>query len=167
MGTRTGSQVSYLMFLVTWLGTPLARCFEGLPHFQARLPQVEAKPWPIQAQTALGTRGCAFLRGLLRFPPLERSMALEHAWFNPERLVLGGRSAPPTEFLPEGIIAKPGLAGGSLEEALASPRGRKRKGGGSSQAKVKLMPAGSGQAKVKPRPVGGSRAELKRFTRRL
>ena len=80
MGTSTWNEVSYLTFLVTWLGTPPARCFEGLPHWPERLPQVaEAKPWPSQAQTALGTRGCAFLRGLLRFPPTQRCLDLDHA----------------------------------------------------------------------------------------
>ena len=138
MGTRTWNEVSYLTFLVTWLGTPPARCFEGLPHWPGRLPQVaEAKPWPSQAQTAFGTRGCAFLRGLLRFPPTERSLDLDHAWFHPERLVLGGRCAPPSGFLPEGVISKPGLTGASPEEALATPRGRKRKGGAISQAELK------------------------------
>ena len=128
MGTSTWNEVSYLTFLVTWLGTPPAGCFEGLPHWPGRLPQVaEAKPWPSQAQTALGTRGCAFLRGLLRFPPTERSLDLDHAWFHPERLVLGGRCAPSNGVLPEGVISKPCLTGGSPEEALAIPR--KRTGG--------------------------------------
>jgi len=51
MGTRTWNEVNHSIFLVTWLGTPPARCFEGLPHWPGRLPQVaEAKPWPSQAQ---------------------------------------------------------------------------------------------------------------------
>ena len=103
MGTSTWYEVSYLTFLVTWLGTPPAGRFEGLPHWPGHLPQVaEAKPWPSKAQAALGTRGCAFLRGLLRFPPTERSLDLDHVWFHPERLVLGGRCAPSSGFLPDG-----------------------------------------------------------------
>ena len=138
-----------MTFLVTWLGTPPARCFEGLPHWPERLPQVaEAKPWPSQAQTALGTRGCAFLRGLLRFPPTQRCLDLDHAWFHPERLVLGGRCAPPSGFLPEGVISKPGLTGGSPEEALATPRGRKRKGVASSQAELKQFKKGSASTRA-------------------
>ena len=109
------------------------------------------------AQTALGTRGCAFLRGLLRFKKTERSLDLDHVWFHPERLVLGGRCAPSSGFLPEGVISKPCLTGGSPEEALAIPRkrtggaltrgspgealatqsGRKRKLGANSQAELK------------------------------
>ena len=158
MGTSTFNEVSYSTFLVTWLGTPPAGCSDALPHWRGRLPQVaEAKPWPSKAQAALGTRGCAFLRGLLRFPPTERSLDLDHAWFHPERLVLGGRCAPSSGFLPEGVISKPCLTGGSPEEALAIPRkrtggaltrgspgealatqsGRKRKLGASSQAELK------------------------------
>ena len=158
MGTSTWNEVSYLTFLVTWLGTPPEGCFDALPHWPGCLPQVaEAKPWPSHAQTALGTRGCAFVRGLLRFPPTERSLDLDHAWFHPWRLVLGGRCVLPSGFLREGIISKPGLTGGSPEEALATPRkrkggaltrgspgealatqsGRKRKLGASSQAELK------------------------------
>ena len=158
MGTSTWNEVSYLTFLVTWLGTPPAGCFEGLPHLPGRLPQVaEARPWPSHAQTALGTRGCAFVRGLLRFPPTERSLDLDHVWFHPGRLVLSGRCAPSSGFLPEGVISKPCLTGGSPEEALAIPRkrtggaltrgspgealatqsGRKRKLGANSQAELK------------------------------
>ena len=117
----------------------------------------EAKPWPSKAQAALGTRGCAFLRGLLRFPPTERSLDLDHVWFHPERLVLGGRCAPSSGFLPDGgnlqarldrRISRGGagtpaqahggaLTRGSPGEALATQSGRKRKLGASSQAELK------------------------------
>ena len=88
-----------------------------------------------QGAGTLGTRGCAFLRGLLRFKKTERSLDLDHVWFHPERLVLGGRCAPSSGFLPEGVISKTGLTGRSPEEALATPR--KRKLGASSQAELK------------------------------
>ena len=139
-------------------GHTASALLRGLAALAGHLPQVvEAKPWPSQAQTALGTRGCAFLRGLLRFPPAEHSLDLDHAWFHPERLVLGGRCAPPSGFLPEGVISKPGLTGASPEEALATPRGRKRKGGAISQAELKQFnkktrPAGkAGPCKDQPR----------------
>ena len=163
MGTSTWNEVSYLTFLVTWLGTPPAGCFEGLPHWPGRLPQVaEAKPWPSQAQTALGTRGCAFLRGLLRFPPTERSLDLDHAWFHPWRLVLGGRCVLSSGFLREGIISKPGLTGGSPEEALATPR--KRKGGALTRGSPREALAT--QSRRKRKLGASSQAELKEFNKK-
>lgn len=164
MGTTTWSEVGYLTFLVTWLGTPPAPCFEGLPHWPKRLPQVKvAQPWPSQALTKLGTRGCAFLRGLLRFPPTERSWDLDHVWFHPERLVLAGRTAPWSDFLPEGVISQAGLTGGrepgltgvSPGQASATPGKRVGKGGASGQAEVNATPA------------TGSQEELKAFRRGL
>jgi hypothetical protein len=112
LGTKTFSEVGYLMFLVTWLGTP--DCFRHLPHWPSRgLPEVaEAKPWPVAAQLALGGVGVEFLRGLLRFQPSERlSMeeAGEHPWLHPQRLALGGRPAAPTPWIPQGVMAQAGL----------------------------------------------------------
>ena len=119
----------------------------------------EAKPWPSQAQTALGTRGCAFLRVLLRFPPTQRCLDLDHAWFHPERFVLGGRCAPPSGFLPEGVISKPGLTGGSPEEALATPR--KRTGGALTRGSP--GEALATQRRRKRKLGASSQAELKEF----
>ena len=105
--TSTFSEVGYLMFLVTWLGTP--DCFGHLPHWPARgIPEVtEAQPWPHRAQRALGTRGVAFLRGLLGFRPRERLSipeAIDHPWLHPQRFRLGGRLAAATPFVPQGIM---------------------------------------------------------------
>ena len=112
------------MFLVTWLGTP--DCFGHLPHWPARgIPEVaEPQPWPGRAQQALGSRGVAFLRGLLRFRPSERlslQEASEHPWLPPQRIRLGGRLSLATPFIPQGVMGE-----ASQEPGLTSESKRKR-----------------------------------------
>ena len=58
-----------------------------------------------------------------------------------------------------GVISKPGLAGGSPEEALATPRRRKRKGGATPEEALATP------HRRKPKGGATSQVELKQFNK--
>ena len=88
---------------------------------------------------------------------------MDHAWFHPWRLVLGGRCVLPSGFLREGIISKPGLTGGSPEEALATPRQRKK---GGALTRGSPGEALATQRRRKRKLGASSQAELKEFNKK-